>query len=72
MYNWSVDEEMMKKADPDGYEVWRLEQMINFGEAGEKLPELKVRSYWHILKDRIDPSYRDYLASLLWPNQQVS
>jgi len=67
MYNWSVDEEAMKKADPRGYEIWRLEQMINFGRAGEKLPETKIREYWSVLKNRIDPSYRDYLASLLWP-----
>jgi len=59
----------MKKADPEGYEVWRLEQMINFGEAGEKLPEMQVRKYWHLLKDRIDPSVKEYLEFLLWPER---
>ena len=68
MHNWSTDEEAMKKADPGGYEIWRLEQMISFGEPGEKLPETKIRRHWGVLKDRIDPLYRDYLASLLWPD----
>ncbi len=66
MYNWSVDEEAMKKADPEGYEIWRLEQMINYGlQKGEKLPEFKVRKYWDRLV--LDPTKKDYLASLLWP-----
>ncbi len=66
MYNWSVDEEAMKKADPEGYEIWRLEQMINYGlQKGEKLPEFKVRKYWDRLA--LDPVKKDYLASLLWP-----
>ena len=66
MYNWSVDEEAMKKADPEGYEIWRLEQMINYGlQEGEKLSEFKVRKYWNRLT--LDPKKGDYLASLLWP-----
>ena len=66
MYNWSVDEEAMKKADPEGYEIWRLEQMINYGlQKGEKLPEFNVRKYWSRLA--LDPAKKDYLASLLWP-----
>ena len=66
MYNWSTDEEAMKKADPEGYEIWRLEQMINYGlKLGEKLPEFKVRKYWDRLA--LDPIKKDYLAFLLWP-----
>ena len=72
MYNWSTDEEAMKKADPEGYEIWRLEQMINWGEAGEKIPEAFVRRHWEVLKDRIDPGYRNTLESMLWPNQKAS
>ena len=67
MYNWSTDEEAMKKADPQGYEIWRLEQMINYGLDGEKLSEAKLRQYWQVLKDRIDPASREYLEFLLWP-----
>ncbi len=68
MYNWSVDEEAMKKADPEKYNIWRLEQMINYGSAGEKLKEEEVRKYWPMLLNRIDPAYRRYLEILLWPD----
>lgn len=72
MYNWSVDEEAMKKADPEGYKIWRLEQMINYGTAGEKLNEKEVKSLWPLLASRIDPAYRQYLEILLWPNRHQS
>ena len=65
MYNWSVDEQAFKKADPEGYEKWRLEQMINWGLGGEKLDEAKLRKYWDSLF--LDPNKRNYLAFLLWP-----
>lgn len=67
MYNWSVDEEKFKKEDPEGYEIWRIEQMVNYGEPGEKLPENLLRKYWD--KVDIDPAYRAYLEILLWPNK---
>lgn len=70
MYNWSIDERQFKKADPEGYRIWRLEQMINYGEPGERLNERLVRKYWDRLKDRIDPSYRAYLEFLLWPKDR--
>ena len=31
MYNWSVDEKNFKKEDPQGYKIWKLEQLINYG-----------------------------------------
>ena len=65
MYNWSVDEEAMKKADPEGYEIWRLEQLINYGLGGEKLNEEQVKKYWDRLY--LDPAKKDYLSFLLWP-----
>jgi len=68
MYNWSVDEKAFKKADPERYEIWKLEQMINYGEPGEKLSENMIRRYWE--KISIDPYYRDYLAFLLWPKKK--
>ena len=64
MYNWSVDEAQMKKADPKGYEIWRLEQMINYGEPGEKINERKVRKHWNQLN--LDPSKKQYLEFLLF------
>lgn len=70
MYNWSVDEKKFKKADPEGYKIWRLEQMINYGQAGEKINEKSVRKYWWKIKDRLDPLYREYLEFLLWPKKK--
>lgn len=70
MYNWSVDEKKFKKADPEGYKIWRLEQMINYGQAGEKINEKLVRKYWWRIRDRLDPLYREYLEFLLWPKKK--
>lgn len=72
MYNWSVDEKKFRKEDPEGYKIWKLEQMINYGSAGEKLSEKMVRKYWNKIKDHIDPVYRKYLEFLLWPKKKVS
>lgn len=68
MYNWSVDEKAMKKADPEKYEIWKLEQMINWGLGEEKLNETKVRKYWNKLF--MDEPTRRYLKFLLWPNKK--
>lgn len=65
MYNWSVDEKAFKKADPEGYEKWRLEQTINWGLGGEKLNQKLLRKYWRGLF--LDPIKKKYLSFLLWP-----
>lgn len=70
MYNWSVDEKAFKKADPKGYELWKLEQKINYGLAGEKLDEKEVRQNWNQLF--IDPETKEFLEFLLWPRKQFS
>lgn len=69
MYNWSVDEKQMKKADPKGYELWRLEQMINYGQPAEKLSKRLIKKHWARIKQRINPGYRQYLEMLLWPQK---
>ena len=68
MYNWSVDEKTFKEADPEGYEKWRLEQMINWGLGGEKLNEAKLRQYWDSLY--MDAITRKYLEFILWPQKK--
>lgn len=68
MYNWSVDEKAFKKADPQGYEKWRLEQMINWGLGGEKLSEAQLRKYWNSLF--MDTLTRNYLEFILWPRKK--
>lgn len=67
MYNWSVDEKKFKKKDPRGYEIWRLEQMINWGLDGEKLNEILLRKYWRKLF--MDSLTKKYLEFLLWPKK---
>lgn len=68
MYNWSVDEKQFKKADPKAYEIWKLEQAINYGLNGEKLSEKLVRKYWKKLS--IDPETKMFLQFLLWPKKK--
>lgn len=67
MYNWSVDEEKFKKADPKSYKIWRLEQMINYGLGEDKLNERQVRKHWARLF--MDAPTRKYLEFLLWPKR---
>lgn len=67
MYNWSIDEEKFKKEDPEGHKIWRLEQLINFGLAGEKLNVAEVKKY--LTKLNIDKPVRRYLEFLLWPTK---
>lgn len=66
MRHWSVDEEKFKKEDPEGYKIWKLEQMINWGLGGEKLDEKLVRKYWKKLKERIDPYKKRLIEYFLW------
>ena len=65
MYNWSTDEKQFKKADPKGYQIWRLEQAINYGLGGKKLSARLLRKYWD--KIYMDAPTRKYLRLLLWP-----
>jgi hypothetical protein len=63
MYNWSTDEEQLKK-DPDYYHQWELEQLINFGLGGKKLNAETLKKYWKKL--RIDPARRRFLEVLIY------
>jgi len=67
MYNWSVDETELKK-DKEKYALWKVQQMINWGLGGEKLPEYFVRKNWEKLS--MDDPTRRYLKFLLWPSQK--
>ena len=66
MYNWSSD---LKKVDKksENFAIWKLEQEINFGLGGEKLPEAKLRKYWDKLN--LDPKRKVFLKFLLWGTQ---
>lgn len=67
MYNWSVDERELKK-NPEKYEIWRLEQMINYGLQGKKLDSRLLKKNWK--KMFMDKPTRRYLSYLLWPNRR--
>lgn len=70
MYNWSTDEKQLKKADPERYKIWRLEQMINYGLGNEKLDERMVKKYWN--KIFMDAPTKKYLEFLLWTRKSKS
>lgn len=63
MYNWSVDEKQLKKY-PKEYQIWKLEQMINWGLGGEKINKRLLLRYWRKLF--MDKPTRNYLKFLLW------
>jgi hypothetical protein len=67
MYNWSTNEKQFKKADPKGYQIWRMEQMINYGLQDEKLSERLLRKHWDEIY--MDAPTRKYLGRLLWPKK---
>lgn len=66
MYNWSIDLKQLKK-DKDGYAVWQLEQMVNFGLGGKKISKSQLKKYWPLLN--LDPLKKRYLEFLLWPKK---
>jgi len=68
MYNWSVDEKQFKKADSKAYEIWKLEQAINYGLGGKKISEKLTRKYWPKLD--LDPESKRFLEFLLWPKKK--
>lgn len=68
MHNWSVDEKTFKKLDPEGYRIWRIQQLINYGLDGEKLSRKEVKKYWDRLY--LDPITKKYLEFLLWPKKK--
>lgn len=67
MYNWShIDEEAMKRENPEKYRRWRLVQMINYDLQGEKLDRKEVMELWPEIYEDLDPYRRRLLEFLLW------
>lgn len=64
MYNWSVDTTILKK-NSKKYEIFKLEQAINFGLNNTKLSLKLLRENFDVLK--IDSNKRAYLKLLIWP-----
>lgn len=66
MYNWSTDEKMLK-GQGEYYTIWHLQQMVNFGLRGERIPETILRKYWQDID--IDPARKKFLTLLLDGNR---
>lgn len=66
MYNWSTDEEAMKRDYPEKYRTWRILQLINYGLDGEKLDFKEIKALWPEINDQIlGNSKKEYLKILL-------
>lgn len=66
-YNWShIDEEAMKRENPEKYRKWRIVQMLNYGLGGEKLDRKEVMKLWPEIKEEIEPYRRRAIEFLLW------
>lgn len=66
-YNWShIDEEAMKREDPEKYRRWRIVQLLNYGLEGEKLDKKEVIELWPEIKDEVEPYTRRAIEFLIW------
>ena len=68
MYNWSTDEKSFKD-NPKKHDIWRLEQMINFGLGDEKLNAKLLKKYLPELN--IDKWRKEYLNIILNENKNL-
>jgi len=64
MYNWSVNTTRLKK-NSEKYEVFILEQRINYGLNNQKLSLSLLRKHWDKLD--IDPNKKTFLKKIVWP-----
>ena len=68
MINWNTDEEQLKKNDPEGYKIWRVVQLINYGLDGEKLDITLLKTHWSEIKQKMSLKKRKTLEGLVWNN----
>lgn len=66
MYNWYTDTSNWNRKSPT-FQIWKLEQLINFGLNGERLDFKLTRKYWPKLN--LDPYRKKFMELLLWPKQ---
>ena len=62
MKNWSNTIEKFNK-NTDQYQIWRLEQLINFGLDSEKISRPLLKKY--LTRLEIDKNKQNYLKFLL-------
>lgn len=66
MYNWSTDEEKLKKDYPEDYQKWRLLQLINYGLDGERIKLKLLQKLWPEIKnDVLDPKVKEFLENFV-------
>ena len=64
MRNWSVNTSRLKKNSKE-YEIWQLEQLLNFGMSeGETLDRKQLEKYLPVLE--IDQDTRNFLEYVLY------
>ncbi|MBI2611570.1 hypothetical protein HYW54_02370 [Candidatus Gottesmanbacteria bacterium] len=66
MLNWNVDEKRTKKEDPEGYKLWRLEQLLNYGFEKGEIDINELKKSWPKIKHNIDPYIARFTEFLLW------
>ena len=69
MYNWNTNTSKWNKRS-DSYQIWKLEQLINFGLNGERLNLASIRKYWSKLN--LDSHRKKFLELILWPRRDYS
>ena len=69
VWHWSVNVKKFKKENPEGYRLWRLTQLINYGLDGEKLDREEVKKAWPKIKEHLDPYKARLMEFLLWEKQ---
>ncbi|MEK7095442.1 MAG: hypothetical protein AAB917_02170 [Patescibacteria group bacterium] len=62
MKNWSTDTRELEK-NHQQLEIWKLEQLINFGLDGKKLNKETLKKYWASLS--LDPYKKKFLSLFL-------
>lgn len=66
MYNWNTNISNWDKKS-DTFQIWKLEQLVNFGLNGEKINREALVKYWSKLT--LDPQRKKFFELILWPNQ---
>lgn len=65
MYNWSTDEDYLKKF-PEEYEKWRLLQLINYGLDGEKIDLKSLQKHWKAIRSEVlDPKVKKFFQDYI-------
>ena len=66
MHNWSTDISQLKK-NKKKYTIWKLEQLVNFGLAKEKINKADIKKYWNDI--HIDSARKKFLHLIVWPQK---